>query len=196
MATQPSGVDLSVIRDPQRPISFAVGLLLIVVGFVGLTGLIDTDVGLGPGLVFGLFGVPFWLGVTAIVAGLLAIVLSMYAGAGTTFNKLAGGLVLPIVILLTLADWAFAGGGLVSAGIGFVALLVAVALVGVGFLVLHRHPVGLVLPVVAVVTLADWLFGLTAMVPAARANLPTVALLVVLSVAIAFIGFEGGARRT
>jgi hypothetical protein len=206
MATKSLEIDLSGIDDPQRPVAFVVGAVLLVVGIVGLTGVLDTDVvqgltdtnvGLGSGLVLGFFGVPFWLGVTAVVAGLLGIVLAFYGGAGTTFNKLAAGLVLPIVILLSIMDWALAGGDLLTIGLSLLALIVAVVLVAVGTLLLFKHPLALVLPVVAVLTVADWVFGLTALAPAgARITLPTIALLVVLAIAIGLVAFEGGRRTT
>lgn len=192
-------VDLNRISDPQRPVTFGVGVLLLVVGIAGLTGIIDTNIGFGEGLVFGLFGVPFWLGVTAIVAGLLAIVpFSVYQGAGTTFNKVAAGLVLPAVILLAVADWAFISTGNPAAWIvGLIALLLAVVLVVVGVALLFKRPVALVLPIVAVLTLADWAVGLTELAPASEAaNLPTVALLIVLALAIGAVGFQGGKRMT
>jgi hypothetical protein len=206
MATKSLEVDLSGIDDPQRPIAFVVGLLLLVLGIAGLTGILDTgevqgltgtNVGLAPGLVLSFFGVPFWLGVTTVVAGLLGIVLAFYGGAGTTFNKLASGLVLPIVILLSVVDWALAGGDLLTVGLSLIALVVAVVLVAVGTLLLFKHPLALVLPVVALLTVADWVFGLTALAPAgARITLPTIGLLIVLAIAIGLVAFEGGRRTT
>lgn len=195
MATSVQDVDLSRIRDPQRPIAFVVGLVLIAVGIVGLTGIVDGDV-LAPGLVLGAFGVPFWLGITAIVAGLLGVVLSSFAGAGTTFNKLAAGLVLPAVLLLAIVDWALAVGSLPTLGLGLVALLLALALVGVGVVLLYGHPLALVLPIVAVLAIVDWVFGVTAMIPADPVNLPTIGLLTGLAAVIGLIAFEGGSRMT
>lgn len=195
MATSVQDVDLSRIRDPQRPVAFVVGLVLIAVGIVGLTGIVDTDV-LAPGLVLGAFGVPFWLGVTAIVAGLLGVVLSSFAGAGTTFNKLAAGLVLPAVLLLAVVDWALAVGSLPTLGLGLVALVLALALVGVGVVLLYGHPLALVLPIVAVLAIVDWVFGVTAMIPADPVNLPTIGLLAGLAVVVGLIAFEGGSRMT
>lgn len=197
MATNSLEVDLSGIDDPQRPVAFAVGAVLIVVGIAGLTGAIDVEMGLGSGLVVGLFGVPFWLGVTAIVAGLLGVVLSSYGGGGTTFNKLAAGLVLPIVILLSLVDLALVGGELLIVGLSLVALAVAVVLVAIGTLLLYGHPLALVLPTVAVLAVADWVVGITAMTPAGESvNAPTVGLLIVLAVAVGLVAFEGGRRTT
>lgn len=189
-------VDLTGIDDPQRFVAFGVGLVLVAVGVAGLTGIVDADVGLGSGLVAGLFAVPFWLGVTAIVAGLLGVVLSFYAGAGTTFDKLAAGLVLPIVLLLSVADWGVAAGGifLVLAALAF---LLAGAGVAVGVILLYGRPLALVLPVVAVLTLADWVVGLTAMAPASEpVNVATVGLLAVLAVVLGVVAFEGGSRTT
>jgi hypothetical protein len=206
MATKSLEIDLSGIDDPQRPIAFVVGLLLLIVGVAGLTGILDTEVvqelldintELRSGLVLGFFGVPFWLGVTTVVAGLLGVVLSFYGGAGTTFNKLAAGLVLPIVILLSIVDWALAGGDLLTIGLSLIALVVAVVLVAVGTLLLFKHPLALVLPVVALLTVADWVFNLTAMAPAGkRVTLPTIGLLIVLAIAIGLVAFEGGRRTT
>jgi hypothetical protein len=206
MAAKSLEIDLNGIDDPQQPIAFVVGVLLVVVGIAGLTGVIDTnvvqglistDVWLGSELVLGFFGVPFWLGVTAIVAGLLGIVLSSYEGAGTTFNKLAAGLVLPIVVLLSVVDWALAGGNLLTIGLSLIALGIAVVLVAVGVLLLYKHPLALVLPVVALLTVGDWVFGITAMAPAGESvTLPTIGLLVVLAIAIGLVAFEGGRRTT
>lgn len=206
MTTESLEVDLRGIDDPQRSVALVVGVLLVVIGIAGLTGLLDTgvvrglvgiDAGFGPRLVLGLFGVPFWLGVTAVVAGLLGVVLSFYGGAGTTFDKLASGLVLPIVLLLSVVDWALAGGNLLFVGLSLVLLIVAVVLVAVGVLLLYPHPLALVLPVVAVLTVADWVLGITALAPAgARVTLPTVGLLLVLALAIGLVAFEGGRRTT
>lgn len=197
MATKLVGVDLSGIRDPQQPIAFAVGLVLIIVGIAGLTGIIDADVGLGPGLVFGVFGVSLWLGVTAIVAGILGILLSFYPGAGTTFNKVAAGLVLPAVILLAIVDWGLGVGNVLTMGIGLVALVVAVVLVVVGIVLLYKRPLALVLPIVAVLAIADWALGLSELAPASEAvNLPTIGLLVLLMLLVGFVAFEGGRRTT
>lgn len=196
MSTRTPEVDLSGIDDPQRPVAFVVGLVLIVVGVAGLTGVVDADY-LAPGLVFGVFGVPLWLGVTAIVAGVLGVALSFYEGAGTTFNKLAGGLVLPPVLFLAVIDWLFAGGITVTAiALALVPLLLAVVFVAVGTVLLWGHPLVVVLPVVAVLAIADWALGLTAMVPADPVTLPTVGLLAVLAVLVGLVGFEGGTRMT
>jgi|AntDeeMetagen134_2_1112570.scaffolds.fasta_scaffold01182_5 hypothetical protein len=206
MATRSLEVDLSGIDDPQRPVAFVVGILLVVVGVAGLTGLLDTgvvqglldiDVGLGSGLVLGYFGVPFWLGVTAVVAGLLGIALSFFEGAGTTFNKLAAGLVLPIVLLLAIVDWALAAGSPVIVGLSVIALVVALVLVAVGELLLYGHLLALVLPVVALLTVVDWVFGLTALAPAGESvTLPTIGLLAALAVVVGLVAFEGGRRTT
>lgn len=197
MATGVADVDLTGIRDPQRPVALAVGLVLIVVGVAGLSGLVDADVGLGEGLVFGAFGVPLWLGITAVVAGLIGVALSFYAGAGTTFNKVAAGLVLPAVALLAVTDWAIATGGLLALALGLVTLLLAVALVALGVLLFNWTVLAPVLPIVAVLTVVDWAVGLTALAPASEpVNLPTIGLLLVLAVAVGVLGFEGGARLT
>lgn len=189
-------VSLSAISDPQRPVAFAAGLWLIVVGVAGITGIIDTNIGYGPGLVFGVFAVPLWLDVTAIVAGILGIGLSMYEGAGTTFNKLAGALVVPIVILLTLADWAIASGGALLI-VAVVAFLLAGIGVVVGTILLFKRPVSIVLPVVAVLALADWTLGLSGMLSTTEpANLATVVFLIAHAILLTFIGFEGGSRLT
>lgn len=189
-------VDLSGIEDWQRPVAFAVGLVLILFGVAGMSGVLDADVR-GPGLVLGVFGVPFWLGVTAVVAGLLGIVLSSYAGAGTTFNKLAAGLVLPAVLFLAVVDWLLAGGVTLFALVAaLVPLVLAVALVAVGVVLLYDHPLALVLPVVALLAVIDWLFGVTAMVPGESVTLPTIGLLIVLAVVIGLVAFEGGSRMT
>lgn len=196
MSTKTPEVDLSGINDPQRPVAFVVGLLLVVVGIGGTTGVVDADV-LGPGLVLGAFGVPLWLGVTAIVAGALGIVLSFYEGAGTTFNKLAAGLVLPPVLFLAIIDWLFAGGITVPmVALALVPLLLAVLFVAVGTVLLWGHPLVVVLPVVALLAIADWAFGLTAMVPSEPVNLPTIGLLVLLAILVGLVGFEGGTRTT
>jgi hypothetical protein len=140
--------------------------------------------------------VPLWLGVTVIVAGLLGAVLAGYAGGATTFNKVAAGLVLPAVLFLAITDWALAVGGTLPLVVGVVTLLLAVALVAVGVVVFRGHPLALVLPVVAVLAIADWVFDLTALVAAEAVTLPTLGLLVVLAVVIGLVGFEGGQRVT
>lgn len=197
MATADQPTNLDGLDDPQRVAAFVVGLLLVVVGVAGLTGVVDADVGLGPGLVFGLFGVPLWLGVTAVVAGLLGILLSFYGGAGTTFNKVATGLVLPAVIALAVVDWGLAVGSILTMALGVLALLVAVALVVVGGILLFKRPLALVLPIVALLAIADWAVGLSTMAPASEAvNLPTIGLLVALAVVVGVVAFEGGRRTT
>lgn len=180
--------------DPQQPVALAVGIVLVIVGIAGLSGVLDFDL-LGPGLVLGIFGVPFWLGVTAIVAGLLGVTLSFYPGGATTFDKIAAVLVLPAVFFLAVTDWALATGGLVVV-LGLIALLLAVVFAAIGTVLLLGHPLALVFPVVALLAIADWLLSVTAMVPAESANLPTLGLLVVLTVVVGALGFEGGKRLT
>lgn len=202
MATSALDVDLSVIRDPQRPVALVVGLVLVVLGLAGLSGVLDGDLlglgmGLGDGLLLGVFGIPLWLGVTAVVAGLLGVYLSTFAGGATTFNKVAAGLVLPAVLLLAVVDWALALGGVAVLVVAAIALLAAVGLVLVGTVLLNHHVLVVVLPVVAVLAIADWAFALTDLAPAgAAANPPTLGLLLVLAVLVGAIGFEGGRRLT
>jgi hypothetical protein len=197
MALTAPEVDLHGIRDPQKPITVAVGLVFIVVGVAALTGFLDmAPAGGDSSLLLGYFGVPLWLGVTVIVAGLLGAVLAGYAGGATTFNKVAAGLVLPAVLFLAITDWALAVGGTLPLVVGVVTLLLAVALVAVGVVVFRGHPLALVLPVVAVLAIADWVFDLTALVAAEAVTLPTLGLLVVLAVVIGLVGFEGGQRVT
>lgn len=201
MSTRAREVNLSGIRDPQRPVAVLVGLVLIVVGIAGLSGVIDTEVNalpsLGSELVLGLFGIPFWLGITAIVAGLLGVYLSSFGGAATTFNKVAAGLVFPPVLLLAITDWGIATGGVVALAIGLVALLLAVVFVVVAVVLLYGTPLVVVHPVVALLAIGDWVLGLSAMAPASEpANLPTIGLLAVLAVVVGAIGFEGGSRLT
>lgn len=208
MANRYPDVALSAMRDPQRPIALLVGVLLVVVGLAGLSGLLDgdvVDVGSVIGLTFagrealllGLFGVPLWLGVTAAVAGLLGVLFSQYAGGGTTFNKVAAGLVLPAVLLLAITDWALAVGSTVALALGLVTLLLAVVLVVVGVMLLNHHLLVVVLPVVAAIAIADWGLSLTELAPAGAAvNLPTIVLLAVLAVGVGLVGFEGGRRLT
>lgn len=197
MALTAPEVDLHGIRDPQKPLTVAVGLVFIAVGVVALTGLLDmAPAGGDSSLLLGYFGVPLWLGVTVIVAGLLGAVLAGYAGGATTFNKVAAGLVLPAVLFLAITDWALAVGGALPLAVGVVTLLLAVALVAVGVVVFRGHALALVLPVVAVLAIADWVFDLTALVAAEAVTLPTLGLLVVLAVVIGLVGFEGGRRVT
>lgn len=190
-------VDLHGIRDPQKPITVVVGLVFIVVGVAALTGVLDmAPAGGDSSLLLGYFGVPLWLGVTVIVAGLLGAVLAGYAGGATTFNKVAAGLVLPAVLFLAITDWALAAGGTLPLVVGVVTLLLAVVLVAVGVVVFRGHSLALVLPVVAVLAIADWVFDLTGLVAAEAVTLPTLGLLVVLAVVIGLVGFEGGRRVT
>jgi hypothetical protein len=199
MATTTHDVNLSGISDWQRPVAFVVGLVLIVVGIAGLTGatgLLGMDY-LGEELVLGVFGVPFWLGVTAIVAGLIGVLLSFYAGGGTTFDKVAAGLVFPPVLLLAIADWLLAGGvSLATLAGAVIAVGLAAVFVVVWVVLLWGHPLAVVHPVVALFAVADWAIGLTAMTPATSVNLPTLGLLVALAVLVGAIAFEGGTRLT
>lgn len=195
MATRAPEVDLSGIRDPQRLATVVVGLLLAVVGLAGVATFLGFSV-LDDGLVLGIFGVPLWLGLTAIVAGLLGFVLSFYGGASTTFNKLAAGLVLPAVFLLAVTDWGLATGGLLPLAVGVVSLLLAVLLVVVGLVLLVGHPLALVFPIVALLAVGDWALGITANSPGASVNPPTLGLLLVLAVGVGLVGFEGGRRLT
>lgn len=195
MATKTPDVDLTGIRDPQRPVAFAVGLILIIVGVAGLTGFLDTNV-VGEGLVLGLFGVPLWLALTAIVAGLLGIYLSTFAGAATTFDKVAATHALPAAFLLAVTDYALAVGDVPVLALGLVTLLLAVVIVAVGTFLLRWTPLMIVLPVVAAIALLDWGLGLTAMMPGEAVNLPTIGLLLVLEIVVALVAFEGGRRQT
>lgn len=195
MEAEAKDVDLSGITDPQRPVAFTVGLILLIVGIVSLTGLVNGDV-IAPGLVLGFFGVPFWLGVTAVVAGLIGILLSFFAGAGTTFNKVASGLVLPPVIFLAIADWAFGMGG-VFLVLTAVMVLLALVFVAIGHILLTGTWLMFLLPVVAVLTLADWVLGLTHLAPyGVRVNLFTIGLLILVMFVVGVIGYEGGRRMT
>lgn len=201
MAAKNREVDLSGIEDWQQPLAFGVGVLLIVVGMAGLTGIFDvTDLWSEAPLVFGVFGVPFWLGVTAVVAGLIGILLSLYKGAGTTFNKVAAGLVLPAVILLSITDWTIGVGG-AALIVGLISLLLAVVAVFIGLVLLNKRPLALVLPIVAGLAIADWVLGLTAIASGtigggARVTIPTIGLLVLLAISIGVAAFEGGSRMT
>jgi len=198
MATQDREVDLSGIQDWQQPLAFGIGVLLLVVGLAGLTGIFDvTGLWNENSLVFGVFGVPFWLGVTAVVAGLIGVLLALYKGAGTTFNKVAAGLVLPPVIFLAITDWTIGIGG-PALILGLVTLLLAVVFVVIGGVLLYKRPLMLVLPVVAVLAIADWVLGLTALNPmgGARVTILTIGLLILLAIAIGVAAFEGGSRVT
>jgi hypothetical protein len=204
MTTSASEVDLRGIRDPQKPVALGVGAVLVVVGVAGVTGLLDMDV-LASGLVLGVFGVPLWFGITAMVAGLLGIALATYAGGATTFDKVAAGLVLPAVLFLAITDWALASTGLLTDGTlagalylvpAVVALLVAVVIAAVGTILLRGHSLALVFPVVALLAILDWALSLTAMTASETVNLPTLGLLVVLEIVVAALAFEGGKRQT
>lgn len=195
MAIKTPDVDLSGIRDPQKPVAMAVGVVLVVVGLAGLTGVLDMDV-LEPGLVLGVFGVPLWLGLTAVVAGLLGVYLGSFAGGATTFDKVAATHALPAAFLLAITDWALAVGAVPALVGGLVTLLLAVVIVVVGTVLLRWTPLMIVLPVVAVIALLDWGLGLTAMMPGEAVNLPTLGLLLVLEIVVAVIAFEGGRRQT
>lgn len=202
MATKAREVDLSGIDDWQQPLAFGVGVLLLVVGFAGLTGIFDvTDLWSSEPLVFGVFGVPFWLSITAIVAGFIGILLSLYKGAGTTFNKVAAGLVLPAVILIAITDWTIGVGG-AALIVGLVSLILAVVAAFIGVVLLNKRPLALLMPVVAGLAIADWVLGLTpiaqdaAFLGAARVTIPTIGLLILLSISIGVAAFEGGSRMT
>jgi hypothetical protein len=199
MANPDLDVDLSGISDWQRPVALAVGLVLVLVGAVALTG-VSEQLGLdylGDDLVLGVFGIPVWLGLTVVVAGLLGILFSRYAGGGTTFDKVAAGLVLPAVLFLAVTDWALAVGSLPVLALGVVTLLLAVVVAAVGTILLWGHPLALVFPVVALLAVVDWAVSLTAIAPVGAAvNLPTIGLLIALAVVLGAIAFEGGRRLT
>lgn len=195
MAMRSPEVNLQGIRDPQKIVALVVGIVLVIVGLAGLTGVLDAAI-TADGTVLGVFGIPFWLGLTTIVAGLLGMWLSTYAGGGTTFNKIAAGLVLPAVLFLAVLDWALAVGGVLPLVLGAITLLLAVVLVVAGVVLLYGHPLALVLPIVAVLAIADWVFALTAKTPGEPVNGPTIGLLVLLAIAIGLVGFEGGRRLT
>lgn len=191
MASSSAEVDLSGIRDRQRPLALAFGLVLVLLGIVSLSGVLRID-----GLLLGVFGIPTWLAAVAAVAGVLGVALSRYGGGGTTFNKVAAGLVLPAVLFLAVVDWALAAGGLALL-VGLVALLLAVALAAVGTVLLWGHPVALVFPLVALVAVADWVVSFAGVeTPGAAVNLPTIGLLIVLAIVVGLVGFEGGRRLT
>lgn len=197
MSLRAPEVDLHGIKDPQKPITMVVGLVLVAVGVAAVTGVLDVaPAGGDASLLLGYFGIPLWLGGTVVVAGLLGAVLASFAGGATTFNKVAAGLVLPAVLFLAITDWAIATGGTLALAVGAVTLLLAVVLVAVGLVVFWGHPLALVLPVVAVLAIADWVLGLTALLPTEPVTVPTLGLLVVLAAVIGLVGFEGGRRLT
>lgn len=184
-------VDLSGIEDWQRPLALVFSVVLVLLGAVSLSGLLTTD-----GLLLGVFGVPVWLALVAVVAGLLGVAMSRYGGAGTTFNKVAAGLVLPAVLFLAVVDWSLAVGGLALVA-GLVALLLAVVLAAVGTVLLWGHPLAYVFPAVAVLAVAEWVLSLAGIVVSpAPATLPTLGLLALLAVVVGLVGFEGGRRMT
>lgn len=80
-------------RDPQRPLAFLFGVVLLSLGLVDVAGVLVTD-----GLLLGLFEIGVGTNVVHVLTGLLGIVLSMYAGAATLFNKL-GGLIYLLVFV-------------------------------------------------------------------------------------------------
>lgn len=191
MATTSLEVDLSGIDDWQRPLALVFGVVLGLLGAVSLSGLATWD-----GLLLGIFGVPVWLALVAVVAGLLGVVMSRYAGAGTTFNKVAAGLVLPAVLFLAVVDWSLAVGGAALVA-GVVALLLAVVFAAIGSILLWGHPLALVFPAVAVLAIAEWALSLAGIVVSpAPANLPTLGLLALLAVVVGLVGFEAGRRMT
>ena len=191
MANTSLEVDLSGIADRQRPLALAFGVVLALLGVVSLSGLLSTD-----GLLLGVFGVPVWLALVAIVAGALGVAMSRYAGAGTTFNKVAAGLVLPAVLFLAVVDWSLAAGG-VALVVGLGALLLAVVFAAVGTVLLWGHPLALVFPAVAVLAVTEWALALAGVaVSSASVTPPTLGLLALLAVVVGVVGFEGGRRMT
>lgn len=192
MAHIGSDVDFSGIHDRQRPLAFVFGAVLAVLGVAELSGVLAAD-----GLLLGVFGIPLWLALVAVVAGVLGMALSRFPGAGTTFNKLAAGLVLPAVFFLAVVDWTLAVGGTVPLVAGLVALVVAVVLAAVGTVLLWGHPLAFVFPAVAVLAVAEWVLTLSGVVsPSVAVNPPTLGLLAVLTVVVGLVGFEGGKRVT
>lgn len=191
MANTDLEVDLSGIDDPQRPLALAFGVVLVLLGAVSLSGVLSTD-----GVLLGVFGIPVWLALVAVVAGVLGVVLSTYAGAGTTFNKVAAGLVLPAVLFLAVVDWTLAVGGLALV-VGLVALLLAVVVAAVGTVLLWGHPLAFVFPAVALLAVLDWVLSATGAVSTGAAVTPaTLLLLAVLAAVVGAVGFEGGRRLT
>lgn len=80
-------------QDPQRYLALLFGLVLLVLGIVDFAGVLVTD-----GHLLGLFEIGVATNVVHVLTGLLGIVLSMYAGAATLFNKL-GGLIYLLVFV-------------------------------------------------------------------------------------------------
>lgn len=191
MANTSLEVDLSGIEDRQRPFALAFGVVLALLGAVSLSGLLSAD-----GLLLGVFGIPVWLALVAIVAGGLGVAMSRYAGAGTTFNKVAAGLVLPAVLFLAVVDWSLAAGG-VTLVVGVGALLLAVAFAAIGTVLLWSHPLALVFPAVAVLAVAEWGLSLAGVgISAASVTVWTLGLLALLAVVVGVVGFESGRRMT
>lgn len=192
MANRASEIDLSGLHDWQGLPALVFGAVLVALGAVALAGILDTG-----GLLLGLFGVPVWLALVAVVAGLVGVVLSRFAGGGTTFNKVAAGLVLPAVLFLAIVDWALAAGGVVPLVVGLVALLLAVVLAGVGTVLLWGHPLAWVFPAVAALAVTEWVLVVGDVIARdAAVTLPTLGLLAVLAVVVGLVGFEGGRRLT
>lgn len=80
-------------HDPQKPFTRLFGAVLVGLGVADFVGVLVID-----GRFLGIFSIGPVTNVVHVLTGTLGIVLSMYAGAATLFNKL-GGLIYLLVFL-------------------------------------------------------------------------------------------------
>lgn len=188
MATAVPGPRFNRIQDPQRPVTFVLGGVLLAIGIAGLSGLLGIELAVVT-VVAAVFGVPFWLGLTMIVAGLLGVILAMHGDSASTFNKVTAGLVFPATLLLAITDWAVGAGTAWAIGVGLLALAAALLVIALGTILLWGHPLSLVFPLAAVLAVLDWTGSIAAAVPAASVTGPTIGLIVTLAIGVGLVGF-------
>lgn len=113
-------------RDPQGMLATLFGVVLVVLGIVGLSGLLTSN-----GRLLGLLELSSAVSVVHILTGLLGIFLARYPGAGTLFNKLGGVIYLVVFLVGSVALLAGAGG--INWATNGLHLLLAIVVGAVGF---------------------------------------------------------------
>lgn len=136
MATSTAEVDLTRLRDPQKLFALLFGLVLVVVGILGFVPQVVSD-----GKLFGIFGINAAHNLVHVLTGLLGLVLGMYAGGASLFNKVGGVLYLLVFVVGVIAV-ALGSGLYLNLNWADNLLHLALALVvgTVGFAVGEGHP--------------------------------------------------------
>lgn len=126
MATSTGSTNLTGLRDVQRPLAVAFGVVLVVLGAVDFLGVVTVDGRFG-----GLFSIPVWVNVIHVLTGLLGVVVGRYAGGGALFNKLGGVIYLLVFVIGSVLTLVGVGG--VNWWTNGLHLVLAVVVGGVGF---------------------------------------------------------------